>query len=62
MTQKTSIKSDSTHNSSEAGQMNSTWAEFIKIAEKVQIPDDFMVDREDDLSEESRDILNEISE
>ena len=59
MTQKSSVKSDSTHNSSEAGQTNSAWTEFIKVAEKVQIPDDFMVDREDDLSEESRDILNE---
>ncbi len=42
--------------------MNSTWAEFIKIAEKVQIPDDFMVNRGDDLSENGRDILNESSE
>jgi hypothetical protein len=41
---------------------NSAWTEFIKVAEKVQIPDDFMVDKEDDLSEESRDILNESSE
>lgn len=62
MTQKSSAHSDSTHSSSEAGKTNSAWAEFIQIAEKVQIPDDFMVDREDDLSEESRDILNEISE
>ena len=62
MTQKSSIKSDSTHNSSEAGQMNSAWAEFIKSAEKVQIPDDFMVDRGDDFSEDGRDNLNEFSE
>ena len=62
MTQKSSVHSDSTRSSSEAGQMNSAWAEFIKIAEKVQIPDDFMVDRGDDLSENGRDNLNESSE
>ena len=62
MTQKSSVHSDSTHNSSEAGQTNSAWTEFIKIAEKAQIPDDFMVDRGDDLSEDGRDILNESSE
>ena len=42
--------------------MNSAWAEFIKSAEKVQIPDDFMVDRGDDFSEDGRDNLNEFSE
>ena len=62
MTQNPSMNSDSTHNYSEAEQTNSTWTEFIKIAEKAQIPDDFMVDRGDDLSEDGRDILNESSE
>ena len=62
MTQKSSVHSDSTHNPSEAGKTNSTWAEFIKIAEEVQIPDDFMVNRGDDLSENGRDNLNESSE
>jgi len=59
MTQKSSVKSDSTHNSSEAGQMNSVWAKFIQIADKTLIPDDFMLDRGDNLFDDSRDILNE---
>jgi hypothetical protein len=61
MTQKSSVQSDSTHNSFEAGQTNSAWTEFIKIAEKAQIPNDFMVDRGGGLSEDGRDILNESS-
>ena len=62
MTQKSSAHSDSTHNPSEAGQTNSAWTAFIKIAEKVQIPDDFMVDRGDYFSEDGGDNLNESSE
>ena len=50
ITQTPSMNSDSTHTHSEAEQINSDWAEFIQIADKTQIPEDFMQDREDDIS------------